>query len=123
MINKILLASCFFLCSNLVADESSSNIIKTNDPDVYLKNVQCDDTQPRINFNLVNKSDTQVYEIKMVLIDSGGDPIAQEKITLKYGNYINPQTGYAGSFRLKNCKTLEQTHKLNFIVSKTRYSY
>ena len=123
MHKKLLLVHCFLFCSSLVAGESSSNIIQTNHPDVYLKNIKCDDTNSRITFNVVNKSDKHVWQINMVLIDPSGDPIAQEKLSLKYGYYINPQSGYAGSIYLKNCKALELTHKLSFTVDKTRYPW
>lgn len=123
MIKKLFFIVCFLICSSLAAEESTDNIIKTNESDVYLKNVKCDDTGSRLTFNVVNKSEKYVWQIHMTVFDPSGDPIAQEKVQLKYGYYIRPQSGYAGSMFFKNCKTLELTHKLSFTVDKTRYPH
>lgn len=119
MENKILLASCFFLCSSLMADESSSNIIQTNHSDVYIKNAQCEDNY-RLTFNVVNKSDKYVWRVNLTVYDPSGDPVDQGKLEFRYPNYIRAQSGYAGSIGIKNCRTLEKTHKLSFTVDKEK---
>jgi hypothetical protein len=119
MKNKLLLASCFFLCSSLVAEESSYNIIQTNHSDVYIKNAQCEDNY-RLTFNVVNKSDKYVWRVNLTVYDPSGDPVDQGKLEFKYPNYIRAQSGYAGSIGIKNCKALEKTHKLSFTVEKEK---
>jgi hypothetical protein len=117
MNKSLLLFSCLFLSSSLVADDSSSSVIQTNEPDVYIKNTKCEDNY-RLAFNVVNKSNQDVWAIYMTVFDPSGDPIEQGKVELKYGNYIRPQSGYASSMYLKNCPQLEKTHKLSFTVKK-----
>lgn len=119
MKTKILLASCFFLCSSLVAGESSSNIIQTNHPDIYIKNAQCQ-INDNLTFNVVNKSDKSVWRVNLTVYDPSGDPIDQAKFELKSSHAIRAQSGYAGSMYIRNCKTLEKTHKLSFTVDKEK---
>jgi hypothetical protein len=116
MNKKLLLTSCFLLCSSLIAEESSDNIIQTNVPNVYVKNIMCDPQNDyRLTFNVVNKSDKKVYSYTMVVYDLSGDPIDNQVAKLKTS--ILPDSGLSSSFYMKNCKVREKSLRLRFSVT------
>lgn len=115
MNKKLLLIVCFLFCSNLIADEPSSDIIQTNVPNIYVKNLMCDPQDSyRLNYNLVNKSEKRIGSLTTIIHDLAGDPIDQKKQDFREGIY--PNTGYSGNLYMKNCKQSEKNLKLRFIV-------
>jgi hypothetical protein len=116
MNKKLLLTTCFLICSSLIAEESSDNIIQTNVPNVYVKNIMCDPQNDyRLNFNVVNKSDKKVYAWNMIVYDLSGDPIDNQVTNLKTS--LLPDSGLSSSFYMKNCKVREKTLKLRFSIT------
>ncbi len=110
MIKKTMLA--FFFLSPFYT--WAEDIYETNIPNAYVKNVKCADGGYRVEFNIVNKSDTRIHTIQMIVQDSVGDPIDKASHSMK--SYLEPQTGMSWGFYLKNCNATLKTHKLIFSV-------
>ena len=111
MFKKTLFAFCFLSSLAVWAED----IYETNIPNAYVKNVRCADSGGyRVEFNIVNKSDTRIHTIQMILQDPAGDPIDKASHSMK--SYLEPQTGMSWGFYLKNCNAILKTHKLIFSV-------
>ena len=82
---KIILLFLTLLPGCLFADE----LTKTNNPDVYIKNLKCIGGF-LFTGNLINKSNNKIYQARADFFDKDGDPI--NALSLKFLD-IPPNTG------------------------------
>ena len=96
---KILVLLCLFGSVSV-----SAKTLKTDNPNLYLKNYSCMGSG-MAEFNAVNKTNKTWSAIKFTIYDSDGDPVDN----FKWDIYVNANSGKKqkrGGFAENSCKKL-----------------